>query len=124
VLFLQSSYKSQLNAEQRAARELLKVVVKAKETLAADRPPRLASQHALAGAYRADGQVQEAIDLLERVVETRVLHVDYPSLLVPVDTLADMRVELAVESDEAPSCASVESPTIAASVGADVQQCG
>jgi hypothetical protein len=105
--------------------ELLEVVVKAKETLAADHPSRLVSQYALAGVYRADEQVQEAVDLLERVVEvkTRVLHVDRPSLLVSVDTLADMRVKLAVESDEAPSCASVESPTIAASAGADVQQC-
>jgi hypothetical protein len=105
--------------------ELLEVVVKARETLAADHPSRLASQHALAGAYRADGQVQEAVDLREHVVEvkTRVLCVNDPSLLVLVETLADMRVELAVESDEAPSCTSVESPTIAASAGADVQQC-
>jgi hypothetical protein len=54
-------------------------------------------------------------------VKTSVLRMNQPSLLVLVEALGDMRVELAVELDEAPSCASVESPTIAASAGADVQ---
>ena len=37
-------------------------------TLAEDHPSRLASQHALAGAYKANGQIKEAI-ALEHVVE-------------------------------------------------------
>ena len=37
--------------------------------LAEDDPDRLASQHALAGAYQANGQVKEAVTLLKQVVE-------------------------------------------------------
>ena len=33
-----------------------------------EHPSRLASQHALAIAYKADGQVKEAVELLEQVV--------------------------------------------------------
>jgi hypothetical protein len=40
-------------------------------TLAPDHPSRLASQHALAGAYQANGQVQEAAVLLEQVVNIK-----------------------------------------------------
>jgi tetratricopeptide (TPR) repeat protein len=49
-------------------------------TLAEDHPDRLASQHALARTYEANGQVKEAIALLEQVVviEARTLAEDYP----------------------------------------------
>ncbi|KAJ4331117.1 hypothetical protein N0V95_009941 [Ascochyta clinopodiicola] len=72
-------------------------------------------QHALAIAYDADGQVREAVDLLESVVEikTRVLRADHPSLLVSVEVLADIYADLAVDSDEAPSSSSLGSPTMA-----------
>ena len=48
-----------------------------------DHPSRLASQHELAGAYQANGQVKEAVKLLERVVaiRTEVLAEDHPSRL-------------------------------------------
>ena len=50
----------------RKAISLLEQVVQIEEqTLAEDHPDRLASQHALAGAYRANGQVKEAVSLLE-----------------------------------------------------------
>ncbi|KAK0726407.1 hypothetical protein B0T21DRAFT_268209, partial [Apiosordaria backusii] len=60
---------------------LLKQVVAIKaKTLAEDHPSRLASQHALAGAYEANGQVKDAIALLEQVVaiRKRVLAEDHP----------------------------------------------
>jgi thioredoxin-like negative regulator of GroEL len=40
-------------------------------TLAETHPDRLASQHELAGAYEANGQVEEAVTLLEQVVKIR-----------------------------------------------------
>lgn len=39
--------------------------------LAEDHPSRLVSQHALAGAYQANGQVKEAVKLLEHVHKIR-----------------------------------------------------
>ena len=49
---------------------LLEQVVKiGEQTLAEDHPDRLASQHALARAYRANRQVREAVSLLEQVVK-------------------------------------------------------
>jgi tetratricopeptide (TPR) repeat protein len=42
-----------------------------KESMAEDHPDRLASQHELAGAYRANGQIKEAVELLEHVVDVR-----------------------------------------------------
>lgn len=39
------------------------------DSLTEDHPSRLASQHALAGAYQADGQVKRAVALLEHVVK-------------------------------------------------------
>ncbi|KAK7177499.1 phosphorylase superfamily protein [Paraphaeosphaeria sporulosa] len=42
-----------------------------REVLAEDHPDRLASQHELAGAYEANGQVKEAVTLLENVVAIR-----------------------------------------------------
>jgi hypothetical protein len=93
---------------------LLEAVVEAEETLAADHPDRLASQHELAGAYQADWQVKRAIQLLEDVVAVEAISLrdDHPSRLASVEALADMRAELAVESDEASSPLSLESPTI------------
>lgn len=64
---------------------LLEQVVKIREqTLAEDHPSRLASQHALAGAYKANGQVKEAVSLLEQVIKIkkRILAEDDPSRLV------------------------------------------
>jgi hypothetical protein len=51
--------------------------------LAQDDANRLFSQHELAGAYQANGQVKEAVKLLERVVaiRTEVLAEDHPSRL-------------------------------------------
>ena len=93
--------------------ELLEAVVKAKETLAADHPDRLASQHALAMAYEADGQAKNAVELLEHVVavEADSLRDDHPSRLVSVEALADMYAELpvAVSFDETSSSASSDS---------------
>jgi thioredoxin-like negative regulator of GroEL len=54
------------------AAELLEAVVEAQETLAADHPSRLASQHVLALAYHDDGRTQEAVDLLKHVVAIKV----------------------------------------------------
>ena len=71
--------------------QLLEHVVKIKErTLAEDHPSRLSSQHALAGAYRANGQVKEAVQLLEHVVKIRerTLAEDHPSRLVSQHALA------------------------------------
>jgi len=50
--------------------------------MAEDHPDRLASQHALASAYEANGQVDEAVALLEHVVKVREkLAEDHPSRL-------------------------------------------
>ncbi|KAK3613309.1 hypothetical protein LTR56_027963 [Elasticomyces elasticus] len=57
---------------------------------AEDHPSRLASQHALAGAYQANGQIKEAVELLEHVVAVRkeVLAEDHPSRLASQHKLA------------------------------------
>jgi tetratricopeptide (TPR) repeat protein len=93
---------------------LLEHVVEVQEkTLAPERPDRLGSQHALAMAYDADGQVHKAVALLEHVVavEAYTLRDNHPSRLVSVEALADMRAELAKDSDEALST-SCESSTL------------
>ncbi|CAN9209820.1 unnamed protein product [Alternaria alternata] len=92
---------------------LLEHVVEVREkTLAAEHPSRLTSQHALAMAYEADGQVHKAVALLQHVVavEARTLREDHPSRLVSVEALADMRAELAADSDEASSTSCESSP--------------
>ncbi|KAF1966824.1 hypothetical protein BU23DRAFT_369627, partial [Bimuria novae-zelandiae CBS 107.79] len=65
-------------------------VVKVKEiTLAENHPNRLASQNGLAIAYRANGQVKEAVELLEHVVQViqEVYNPDHPSRLVSESVL-------------------------------------
>ena len=58
------------------------VTVEAK-VLAEEHPSRLTSQHALAIAYQADGQVGKAVELPEHVVavHARVLVEEHPSRL-------------------------------------------
>jgi tetratricopeptide (TPR) repeat protein len=58
--------------------------------LAEDHPDRLASQHELAGAYQANGQVKEAVTLLQHVVKVKedVLAEDHPSRLASQHALA------------------------------------
>ncbi|KAK5111067.1 hypothetical protein LTR85_012286 [Meristemomyces frigidus] len=58
-----------------------KVPSKIWENLAENHPSRLASQHALAIAYQANGQVEEAVRLLEHVVaiRKRVQAEDHPN---------------------------------------------
>jgi tetratricopeptide (TPR) repeat protein len=60
------------------------------DSLAEDHPDRLASQHALAIAYRANGQVGKAVALLEHVVKVREggLADDHPSRLASQHELA------------------------------------
>jgi tetratricopeptide (TPR) repeat protein len=65
---------------------------------------RLLSQHELAGAYRADGQVKKAVELLEHVVAVRekVLAEEHPDRLASQHALAgayeaDGQVKKAVE---------------------------
>jgi tetratricopeptide (TPR) repeat protein len=55
-----------------------------------DHPDRLASQHALALAYKANGQVKEAVELLQQVVkiEESTLAEDHPSRLASQHALA------------------------------------
>ena len=57
--------------------------------IAEDHPSRLASQHELAGAYQANGQVDEAVTLLEHVVKVKEKLVeDHPSRLASQHKLA------------------------------------
>lgn len=51
---------------------------------------RLSAQHALAGAYRANGRVKEAVELLEHVVavQKEALAEDHPSQLASQHELA------------------------------------
>jgi hypothetical protein len=58
--------------------------------LAEDHPDRLASQHNLASAYQDNGQVNDAVRLLEQVVaiEGRVLVEDHPDRLASQHELA------------------------------------
>ena len=59
-------------------------------------PSRLASQHKLVGAYQANGQVKEAVALLEQVVKIReqALAEDHPSRLASQHSLATYLWEL------------------------------
>jgi hypothetical protein len=68
----------------------------AQETLVADHPSRLASQHALAMAYRADGPVKKAVELLEHVVtvEGGFLRDDHPDRLASLTVLTYLHAEV------------------------------
>ena len=60
--------------------------------LAEDYPDRPASQHELASAYEANGQIKEAVELLEHVVKVKEkLAEDHPSRLVSQDLLASFK---------------------------------
>jgi hypothetical protein len=83
--------------------ELLESVVKVQiEVLPPDDAARLASQYKLAMAYRANGQVQEAVDWLGPVVELErgSLRDEHATWLEQAEqALADTQAELAAESD-------------------------
>nr|WNT93879.1 putative transcriptional regulator [Emericellopsis sp.] len=66
------------------------VVAIRKETLAETHPSRLASEHALAMAYRANGQVTKAIEVLEHVVAIKqeILAETHPDRLASQHALA------------------------------------
>jgi hypothetical protein len=77
---------------------LLEHVVEVQETtLAETHPDRLASQHALALAYDASSQSEEALVLLDHVVavESRVLGDNHPSRLVSIRALQAIESRLA-----------------------------
>jgi len=71
--------------------ELLQHVVQIRETkLAEDHPDRLGSQHELARAYQATGQLQKTVELLQHVVQIREtkLAEDHPNRLASQHELA------------------------------------
>jgi hypothetical protein len=70
---LQARSLSNLGQSQTAVNLLEQVVEIGATTLAETHPHRLASQHALAIAYRDNGQVAKAIELLKQVVEIRAM---------------------------------------------------
>ena len=71
------------------ATKTLEHVVKIEEKLSEDYPDRLSSQHALAGAYQANKQVDQAIELLEYIVKIEEkLAEDHPSRLASQHELA------------------------------------
>ncbi|ATZ48853.1 hypothetical protein BCIN_04g00730 [Botrytis cinerea B05.10] len=84
--------KSLLNTgKNKKAVTLLEQVVKIRQTtLAEDHPDRLASQHVLASAYRANGQIKEAFALLEQVIKIRetIQAEDHPNRLASQHALA------------------------------------
>jgi tetratricopeptide (TPR) repeat protein len=61
-----------------------------RELMAEDHPDRLASQHELAGAYRANEQIKEAVELLKYVVdiESNSVAEDHPHRLASQHELA------------------------------------
>jgi Tetratricopeptide repeat len=77
--------------KSKEAVSLLEQVVKIRQqTLAEDHPARLASQHVLAGAYRANGLVSKAVSLLEQVIKIheQTLAEDHPARLTSQHALA------------------------------------
>ncbi len=68
---------------------ILEYVVKDRERLAEDHPDKLSSQHDLAVAYEANGQIDAAVKLLKHVVKIReALAEDNPNRLTSQHTLA------------------------------------
>jgi len=80
----------QLDGRIRDAVSWLEESYDLRKDLPEDDADRLSTQHALAGAYEADGQVKNAIQLLEHVVATkgRVLAEDHPNRLASQHELA------------------------------------
>ncbi|KAK3081914.1 hypothetical protein LTS18_012381 [Coniosporium uncinatum] len=72
-----------------------------KRKLDKDDPDLLLSQHVLAMAYQANGQVKQAVELLERVVaiKAEVLAEDHPSRLVSEQVLAAFLEDLPERSE-------------------------
>ncbi|KAI8625843.1 acyl transferase/acyl hydrolase/lysophospholipase [Xylariaceae sp. FL1651] len=70
--------------------EIFEHIVATKETLAIDRPSRLALQHALGKAYLENGQIIKAVELLEHIVaiRERKLAENHPSRLASQHVLA------------------------------------
>ncbi|KAL4789005.1 purine and uridine phosphorylase [Aspergillus venezuelensis] len=64
-----------------------------------EHPSRLASQHALAGAYRDNGQIKQAVELLEHVVavEERTLAKEHTSRLASQHTLNKLLLQMSPE---------------------------
>ncbi|KAI1826668.1 acyl transferase/acyl hydrolase/lysophospholipase [Xylaria intraflava] len=79
------------DGQHRDAQAVLERVVAIQDvTFAKDHPDRLASQHVLAVAYRANGQVEKAVNILEHVVLVReaALAEDHPDRLASQHALA------------------------------------
>ena len=78
------------------------------EVPAEDHPSRLASQHELARAYQANGQVKEAVKLLDHVVivKRKVMAEDHPSRLVSERVLAAFYEDLPKRSETGQTSAS------------------
>ena len=72
------------------ATKIFECVVRIREKLAEDHPDRLASQHELAIAYRDNGNVDQAIELLEHVVKIKKTRLaeDHPDRLASESWLA------------------------------------
>jgi tetratricopeptide (TPR) repeat protein len=94
----------QVDGRIREAVKWLEESCRWREGLSEDDSDLLLSQHELAGAYHADGQIQKAVELLERVVmiQERVLAEEHPSRLASQHELArayeaDGQVQKAVE---------------------------
>ena len=70
-----------MGKHKKAVALLEKVVAIRATTLEETHPNRLTSQHKLASAYKANGQVTEAIKLLEQVIEAKrlIFHKGHPS---------------------------------------------
>jgi thioredoxin-like negative regulator of GroEL len=67
--------------------------------LAEDHPSRLASQHALAGAYWANGQVTEAVELLEQVVaiKQKAMSKEHPNRLLSEYALLQLYEKMQIQ---------------------------
>ena len=61
-------------------------------TLSEQHPDRLKSQHTLASFYKADGQIQRSIQLLEHVVRIRKIALTkyHPNRVISEHALADV----------------------------------